>query len=319
MADARIDDAIARARRIAAVVAEREDERLRKEIEGYPKRLRWRVSGCEELGIDRDALERVRAAGIRRRLVFAHPQLLQDLPNASLYYRGIALLPRKRVQSIAGGVDGWEQSPPKGRVTADKALKVARLYNTVISAVVLDRLDWADDDASRNVLANVGITADGGMRNVVGQQAEAAIKERMLEFVKEAGLVVGNPSDEEAGVSLQGGVTMRFGSEPDIGFERNGSWAVVIEIKGGRDPAGALERLGAIKKTFDETPNDCRNYLVAGVVTPTMRERLGEMSMERYFEIDDLLAREDAWGEFMNEVFHHGLRIAPEIGGTGVS
>ena len=313
MADARIDDAIARARRIAAVVAERDDERLRQEIEDYPKRLRWRASRAEELGIHPDALKRIRAAGIRRRLVFAHPELLQDLPNASLYYRGIALLPRKRVQSIAGGVDGWERSPPTGRVTADKALKVARLYNTVISAIVLDRLDWADDDASRDVLANVGITADGGMRNVVGQQAEAAIKERMLGFVRDAGLVV-DESDEGAGVLLQGRVTMRFGSEPDIGFERNGSWAVVIEIKGGRDPAGALERLGAIKKTFDETPNDCRNYLVAGVVTPTMRERLGEMSMERYFEIDDLLSRADAWEEFMNEVFHHGLRIAPEIG-----
>lgn len=313
MADARIDDAIARARRIAAVVAEREDERLRKEIEDYPRRLRWRASRSEELGIHRDALDRVRAAGIRRRLVFAHPRLLQDLPNASLYYRGIALLPRKRVQSIAGGVDGWERSPPTGRVTADKALKVARLYNTVISAVVLDRIDWADDDAVRNVLANVGITADGGMRNVVGQQAETAIKERMLEFVKEAGLVVG---EDAAGVSLQEGVTMRFGSEPDIGFERNGSWAVVIEIKGGRDPAGALERLGAIKKTFDETPNDCRNYLVAGVVTPTMRERLSEMSMERYFEIDDLLKSHDAWEGFVNEVFHHGLRIVSEIGGA---
>ena len=119
--------------------------------------------------------------------------------------------------------------------------------------------------------------------------------------------------DDPAGVELQGGVTMRFGSEPDIGFERDGSWALIIEIKGGKDPAGALERLGAIKKTFDEAPNDCRNFLVVGVVTTTMRERLGEMRMEGYFEIDELRDA-GAWEEFMNEIFHHSLRIAPEIG-----
>ena len=83
---------------------------------------------------------------------------------------------------------------------------------------------------------------------------------------------------------------MRFGSKPDTGFEHDdGSWALIIEIKGSR------------------------NFLVVGVVTKTMRERLGEMRMERHFEIDEL-RDPGAWEEFMNEIFHHSLRIAPEIG-----
>ena len=106
---------------------------------------------------------------------------------------------------------------------------------------------------------------------------------------------------------------MRFGSEPDISFERDGKLAVLIEIKGGKDPAGALERLGAVKKTFDEAPVDCKNFLVAGVVTTTMRERLEEMRIEDDFDIEGLLHDDRAWARFLNEVFHHALRLTAEV------
>ena len=287
-ADTRIDEAVDRSITIGAQIAERADMRIREEIERYTGRLRYRRR-LERLAIDGDAYRRIKAAKIRPRLVFAHPKLLMDMPNASLYYRGIALLPRKRVARIAGTVNGWEQSPPTARITKEKAQKLARLYNRVISAVVLDRSEWGQDDAPRNVLANVAISADGRMRNVVGQKGEAEIQDRMREFVETEGLAVG-ALDDPTCMELLGGVTMRFGSEPDIGFERGGSWALIIEIKAGKDPAGALERLGAVIKTFDEAPNDCRNFLVVGVVTTTMRERLRGMRMERHFQIDELCA-----------------------------
>ena len=89
--------------------------------------------------------------------------------------------------------------------------------------------------------------------------------------------------------------------------------AVLIEVKGGKDPAGALERLGAIKKTFDEAPVGCKNFLIAGVVTATMRERLREMRIEADFDIYGLVNDDGAWQDFMNEIFHHALRIAPEV------
>lgn len=108
------------------------------------------------------------------------------------------------------------------------------------------------------------------------------------------------------------GVVMTFGSEPDIAFTRDKKFAVLIEIKGGKDPAGALERLGAIKKTFDEAPADCKNFLILGVDTPTMRTRLNEMRIEADFNINQLLESSAAWTEFVNEIFHHAQRIAPE-------
>ena len=34
--------------------------------------------------------------------------------------------------------------------------------------------------------------------------------------------------------------------------------------------------------------------------------------MEEYFDIDDLLHDDRQWTAFVNELFHHALRIAPE-------
>ena len=169
-------------------------------------------------------------------------------------------------------------------------------------------------DGYRNILATLGITEDGAIRTIIGQEAEKAVKEKLLDWTRTQGLLddgqTADQSDREW--QLIGGVRMRFGSEPDIAFEKNGELAVVVEIKGGKDPAGALERLGAIKKSFDEAPVGCKNFLIAGVVTATMRERLREMRIEADFDFDQLIDDDSAWQGFMDEIFHHALRIAPE-------
>ena len=46
-------------------------------------------------------------------------------------------------------------------------------------------------------------------------------------------------------------------------------------------------------------------------MTATMHVRLA-VRMERHFDIDALLYDDEAWTEFVNEIFHHALRIAPE-------
>ena len=312
----RTEDAIARAVKIARRIAHGDDLRVREKIEAFQTKTRYRK---RELCIARDAWRHVAEAGIKRRLVFAHPAILKAIPDASVHYRGIALLSLKRVQEVAGAVTTWERSPKTARVTDEKALRVCRLYNAVISSIIVDNTDWTLRDGYRNILATLGITEDGAIRNIIGQEAEEAVKERLIDWTRAQGLL---DSADAAGPSgrewqLVGGVRMRFGSEPDIAFEKDGVLAVVIEVKGGKDPAGALERLGAIKKTFDEAPVGCKNFLIAGVVTATMRERLREMRIEADFDIDQLLNDEDAWQGFMNEIFHHALRIAPEGSSIG--
>jgi len=234
MADgSRERDAIARALKIARRVALREDVAVRERIERFKPKPRY---AKRELCIAKEAWRKVAAAGIKRRLVFAHPDLLKAMPEASLHYRGIALLSRKRVQEIAGSVDTWERSPEKARVSEGKALKVSRLYNAVISAILLDSTDWTLDDGYRNILATVGITEDGAMRNIIGQEAEQAIKDRLLDWVRDQRLLIHAASEPPSKWSLKGGVVMRFGSEPDISFERNAKLAVLIEIKAAKTP-----------------------------------------------------------------------------------
>ncbi len=308
----RTEEAIDRAVTIARRLAQGDDLRIRERIEAFGGEADY--SNRESLAIQSDAWDRVLQAGVEPRLVFAHPAVLEAMPDASIHYRGIALLPLKRVTEIVGSVEQWERRPARARVGREKALRVARLYNAVISSIILDHTEWTAEDGYRNVLATIGITADGVIRNLIGQRGEQEIRRRMIAWIREHDLLAkDDPGDDSAEWGLRQGVLMRFGTEPDIGFERNGRLVALIEIKAGKDPAGALERLGAVKKTFDEAPAGCRNFLVAGVVTPTMRERLEEMRMERDYDMDRLLLNENSWAECMNDIFHHALRIAPDV------
>ena len=308
----RTEEAIDRAITIARRIAQGDDLLIRERIESFGGDLDY--SNPESLAIQSEAWERVRQADVEPRLVFAHPALLEAVPQASVHYRGIALLPLKRVTEIVGSVERWERHPARARVARDKALRVARLYNAVISSIILDHAEWTAEDGYRNVLATIGITQDGVIRNLIGQRGEQEIRRRMIAWIREHGLLTGaDPGDGSAEWSLRQGVLMRFGTEPDVGFERNGQLVALIEIKAGKDPAGALERLGAVKKTFDEAPSGCRNFLIAGVVTPTMRERLAEMRMESDYDMDRLLLDDDSWAGCMNDIFHHALRIAPDV------
>ena len=254
-------------------------------------------SDRESLAIEETAWEQVRAEGIEPTQVFAHPGVLKAVPEASLHYRGLALLSLKRVSEIAVGVENWERPSATPRLTDENVLKVCRLYNAVISSLITDKTDWTMENGYRNVLATIGITADGSMRNLIGQLGENAVKNRMFDWVRTNGLLTGgeappDQSEPRGSWALKGGVRMIFQSEPDISFERDGALVALIEVKAGKDPAGALERLGAIKKTFDEAPAACKNFLVVGIVTEEMRTRLADMRMERDFDLDRLLCQQ---------------------------
>ena len=263
--ESRVADAVARAQVIARRIAQRKDRLAGEAIEAFEP---VPVYDKHDLCIAEEAWQHVQSAGVEHRFVFAHPDILKEIPNASLHYRGIALLSLKRVQEVAGSVDTWERSPANARVSdakALKALKVCRLYNAVVSSIIVDNTKWTLENGYRNILATVGITEDGAIRNIIGQEAERAVKDRLLEWVRDHDLLRPGAQDQgDASWELVDGVTMLFGSEPDIAFDRAGKLVVLIEIKGGKDRAGALERLGAVKKTFDEAPVDCENFPCSG-------------------------------------------------------
>ena len=266
----------------------------------------------EDLMISEQVWKHISRSNIDPKFVFANPVVLQKHPQLSQYYRGIALLPRKRVEDIAVSVASWEDGTRKTPITEAQSKCVARLYNAVICSIIEGTSKWTLDNGYRNIIANMGIGLDGAFRNIIGQDAEDLVKTRIRNWLDSRHLIV-KQNDAKTEFQLSDGYSMRYGSEPDILFRRELSGTIrdiaTIEIKGGKDPSGALERLGAVQKSFEATPPNCVNMLIAGVITAEMRARLDQMGVEKVFLLDDLAHDGDSWTAFTNEVFHYTIRI----------
>jgi hypothetical protein len=236
----RLEEARKRAQIISHRIRLRVDEAVRVKILAFSGDLTGRP---EQFGIDLVAWRYVEESGIRRRLVFAHPNMLRAHPDTSLHYRGIATFSLKRVQQIAGSVDRWEKAPDRVRVTEERALRVARLYNTVISSIIRESTDWTLQNGYRNILATMGITEDGALRNMIGQEAERAVKGKIVSWIEHHSGKAWSANEARTRWILDDAENLRmiFGAEPDIRFERkspNGEWDTVstIEVKGGNRP-----------------------------------------------------------------------------------
>lgn len=276
--------------------------------------------------ISSGAWEHVRTLRLNPVSVFCSPHMLMEEPFVSLYYRGISGLSLKEVQNQARSVVSWEVAPEerrrKPRATAEAAGQVAGLYNSVISSIIENTVDWTLENGYRNIIASLGISFDGSMRNTIGRLPEQRIRRLLLEYLFEnAMLITPEYPDTDAlpAVPANGEYTLRddfvmtFSSEPDVAFNQGDSLEATIEVKGGIDPAGALERLGAAEKSAQaaiEVNRRCKNFLVAGVITPEMRRRLDQSRLfERDFLLVELLSSENLQSEFFDEIFHHTLRM----------
>ncbi len=284
------------------------------------------TDSIESYLISQAGWEHVRSLGQSAVSVFCHPDMLIEEPFVSLYYRGINGLSRKEVQEQAVSVDNWEIDPTlrlrKPRVTVQPAVRVAGLYNSFISSIIENTADWTLENGYRTMIASIGISFDGSIRNKMGQLPEQRLRSLLLRFVFENGLLVDPaypdvnsiPTNPESGrYNLSDDFVMVFGSEPDVAFLHGNSLDATVEIKGGIDPAGALERLGAAEKSAQAAiavNSRCKNFLVAGVITTEMRRRLRQ---SRFFDKDfllvELLSSEIRQDEFFDEIFNHTLRM----------
>lgn len=308
----RLEEARLRALTITKHIRERTDVGVRETILSFNTSLDFE-GRLEDLAIAPEAWMHIIQAKIDPKLVFAHPDLLQAHPSTSLHYRGIATLSLKRVQMMAGSVNTWENGTYSRSPTREKCLCVARIYNAVISVIITGTDGWTLENGYRNVLVTIGITQDGALRNLVGQEGEGAVKERISQWLAQNNTI---PTTVHGSTTLIGAtedLRMIYGSEPDIKFESRtgGDWKIIatVEIKSGTDPAGALERLGAIQKSFEQTPPRSQNFAVLGIVTPEMRRRLDEMNVAKDFSLYRILNDSKAWDEFIQELFHHTLRV----------
>ncbi len=193
------------------------------------------------------------------KFVFCHPDTLKLKPLTSLYYRGMTGLSIKAAKGYFGSIESLENGTNRTKIGDEKALKMARIYNTFICSIIKGSTEWTLENGKRTIIATLGITLDGVMRNKVGTIAEERVRTLVYEWLKERQLIT-DPVVEDVITAdnlpkvsrLMDGTIMRFSSEPDISFSKDlgdtEELLAVVEIKGGIDPAGALERYGAATK-----------------------------------------------------------------------
>ena len=301
------------------------DVQVRQTVEGLADDFAF-GEPIENLLISQGAWEHVQSLNLNPASVFCHPDMLIEEPFVSLYYRGISGLSLKEVQSQARTVISWEREPAtrnrKPQVSADAARQVSGLYNSFISSIIENTTDWTLENGYRMIIASIGISFDGSMRNVMGRLPEFrirrlllqhAIRNQLLETAEYPDLDSVPSTPPNGRHTLAGNIVMIFASEPDVAFLQGDSLEATIEIKGGIDPAGALERLGAANKSASAALVDnprCKSFLVAGVITDEMQSRLRqERLFERYFGLVEILYNPEVQAEFFDEVFNHALRM----------
>ena|GEM_PF-65317 len=263
--------------------------------------------------------------------VFCHPKLLHEYPVLLAYYRNIAALSQKSVTYLTGiNISRYEDLDNKNMLDDGQITALVKLFNEHITLIIDSSVhSFTQEELHGLLLASTGAQIDGAWRNAIGDEAEKvvqrllvkeAVKLRLLSaFILRNGLGI-EPSEptklEEQlsnigkyrGVMLSNQTSILFSSEPDISLVgKQGTTLGVIEVKGGTDPAGALERYGAAKKSFEDTLRtspDAKTIFLASCITAEARERIEQdQTIFRYFNLTEVIKEKARYSEFVELIF----------------
>ncbi len=264
--------------------------------------------------------------------VFCHPKLLREYPTLLAYYRNIAVLPQKAVRYLTN-IDVKKHEEDKENrhlLTEVHALTLARLFNTHISLIIDSSIEsLSKDELQGLLLTSTGAQIDGSWRNKIGEEAEKIVQRLLVKETKERNLLLAlipvtgtavvlydrTQLDEQLGhieryrgILLTNQTSILFSSEPDISLINKQATTVgVVEVKGGADPAGALERYGAAKKSFEESRRDnnrVKTILVASCITSEVQTRIQQdQTISIYFNLTQMLSDATTTSQFMQQVF----------------
>lgn len=109
------------------------------QIRNFRSKLRWKP--LQHLLIDSHVWDyTTRRRGYEPRLIFCHPDLLREIPAASLYYRRLAGLSLKDAMKRCHRVGALEKDALPAKTGEQTAEEVAKLYNTILCAVIKDTM-----------------------------------------------------------------------------------------------------------------------------------------------------------------------------------
>jgi hypothetical protein len=292
-------------------------------IEG--EKLNWDDRG--KWSISEEAWEILQANMIAPMMVFLHPKVLQLNPSFLKYYRSVALMPQKGLTTLTGvsSVNKIEEGKVEaGRVAQNHIDKLVKTINETMSLLVTLASDINEKKIEGMMYATAGVKIDGSWRNQIGAEGERVIRKIIFNelFAHDEISSVENKKDVLTEIAqwdangyiddvkklhLINGYSILFSSEPDVTMYNDaGAIVGIIEIKSGLDPAGALERLGAMFKSFENTLAeypDAVTILVASCITKEVDKRLNaSMSVRQRYLTTDITSREAEKRKFVNRL-----------------
>jgi hypothetical protein len=253
--------------------------------------------GLSLLRISKQAWDKVIHRGIKPVIVFAHPVVLQSVPGSVGYYRMLSMVSQKSMNRVRLAVTRYEAG--KDSPDGERALAIAQHLNQIISRLVeLDeQIDAREFDLWRGMAA--GSQAQGSWQNTKGNRVEVIVKGLLQRRLREKGLV-SDEKEDGLRMQLQDGRVVVFADEPDVAIYLDNKIQAAVEIKGGIDTAGVLERVGAaiksLRRAREENPQSTTILILQGV-SITQKAR-GDLEINRdavnyWFTVEDILENED--------------------------
>ncbi len=295
-------------------------------IEG--DKLDW--SKRSEWNISEEAWNIIQQSEISPALVFVHPKVLKLNLSFLKFYRSVAMLPQKGLSAISkvANIDSIEKGKiDTSRIKAESITKLTRAINEVLSVVVTVASGLNEKRLEGMMYATAGTNIDGSWRNQIGAEGERVIRTIILNgllhcnevtsFIDKTNNTVAISSAEAKNfsedvdlvktINLSNGYSVYFSSEPDVTmYNPEGDIVGIIEIKAGLDPAGALERLGAMFKSFENTLAeypDAVTVLVASCITKEVESRLNtSMVVRQKYITTDITANDREKRKFVNRL-----------------
>lgn len=280
-------------------------------------------SNVQELGISKSSWKHIQKNKIPPSLIFCHPQLVIDNPILVGYYRSLALLPQKGLGRLAFNTKSLEEGKRRNLPQAE-AVQISIVVNNLISSLIDSDPNFSLEEIRLAAQANLGTQINGSWRNEIGNEGSRRVhalilrhfldKARISEIILKDGTIASPakvPTSIEGigGLRLVNGYKVLFGSEPDISVRNpQGVLEGAIEVKAGLDPAGALERYGAAKKSFDKALTENKAAITFYVATSPMLTSAvtdamaSDRLVRKEFNLTDIFLNDEAREEFLKDL-----------------
>lgn len=215
----------------------------------------------------------------------------------------LAIVSQKSMSQVGLSIIRYEQ----GSSLTDElvAIKISQHLNKIISYLVEadEQIDSREFNIWRGMAA--GAQAQGSWQNIKGNKVEIIIRGLLERRLKEQRLVTDEKTDNST-INLLDDRVIIFADEPDVAIYQDEKIIAALEIKGGIDQAGILERLGAAIKSLSRiktiNPESITVLILQGVsMTQQAIEDLNnhQLIVNYWFTLEEVL--ED--NQKQNELF----------------